>query len=95
MNVVPKMWKGTLVLVRRDLAVDGRFGASRRRLKFWSSVDLAVNGGAETLRRRFSEALATLAGSPGREGIIALEISYRFGQVFCIHAIVQMISRER
>jgi hypothetical protein len=90
MNVVPKMWKGTLVLVHRDLAADGRFGALQRRLKFWFSVDLAVSGGAETLRRRFSE---SLAGSPGREGIITLEISYRFGQVF--HAIVQMISRER
>jgi hypothetical protein len=50
MNVVPRMWKGTLILVHRDLAVDDRFGALR------SSVDLAVNGGAETLRRRFSEA---------------------------------------
>ena len=56
MNVVPKMWKGTLVLVHRDLAVDDRFGVLRRRLKFWSSVDLAVNGGADALRRRFSEA---------------------------------------
>jgi hypothetical protein len=84
MNVVPKMWKRMLVLVHRDLSVDGRFGALRRRLKFWSSVGLAGKGGAETLRRRFSEAPATLAGSLGREGIIALGISYRFGQVFCI-----------
>jgi len=40
MNAVLKMWKGTLVLVHRDLAINGRFGAFRRRLKFWSSVIL-------------------------------------------------------
>lgn len=66
MNAVLKMWKGTLVLVHRDLAINGRFGAFRRRLKFWSSVILLPR-----VELKHCEgvlvSLVMLAGSPGRE----------------------------
>ena len=36
-----------------------------------------------------------VGGLAGGEGSMVLEVSCRFGQAFCIHAIVWMISRER